>query len=394
MIIHVSRKFQISFTILFTLWWTVCSGEITRQTIRVAPGIEHHSLTITETPLTIDVLTIQWPQPDVNFEAAIATDSINGSQVEYTTSLAREKDAPAHRVVAAVNGDFFHIGESGLPVNIHVQDGEIITNPTIREAFAITQDKKVFIGNLRFRGTLATSDSQAHEIAGVNIPRGEDQLVLYNRYNGKTTETNMYGTELLVKPLDPWQITMPVRGRIIDRKIGQGNMALGEANVVLSGHHRAGIFLNNQVAIGDTVSMVLRLLPEIGQITDAIGGGPLLIKNGKVVAPDDVRHPRAGIGINRDTSAVYLFTVDGRSEASAGMTLYELGKFLRDKFNLWQALNLDGGGSTTMVIWDTIVNTPSDPTGERPVGNALLLISSAPDSVLSKYPRRYLGTGQ
>ena len=70
---------------------------------------------------------------------------------------------------------------------------------------------------------------------------------------------------------------------------------------------------------------------------------------------------------------------------SVGMSLQELAEFMhtrlaefsRAKTNAYQGLNLDGGGSTTMVVEEQVVNKPSDPTGERPVANALLVVADA-----------------
>jgi exopolysaccharide biosynthesis protein len=70
-------------------------------------------------------------------------------------------------------------------------------------------------------------------------------------------------------------------------------------------------------------------------------------------------------------------TVDGRQNNSAGMSLPEFAK-LMVSLGIAQGLNLDGGGSTTMLINGEVVNSPSDPTGERPVGNCLLLYARVP----------------
>jgi exopolysaccharide biosynthesis protein len=68
-----------------------------------------------------------------------------------------------------------------------------------------------------------------------------------------------------------------------------------------------------------------------------------------------------------------LLAVDGRSTASVGMTVTELATTLAS-LGAWDALNFDGGGSTALVIDGRVVNVPSDPTGERAVANALLIL--------------------
>jgi exopolysaccharide biosynthesis protein len=79
------------------------------------------------------------------------------------------------------------------------------------------------------------------------------------------------------------------------------------------------------------------------------------------------------VGYSRDGSTLLLAAVDGRSAKSVGMTLVELAALMR-RAGAWNALNFDGGGSTTMVIDGTLVNVPSDTTGERAVGNALMVV--------------------
>ena len=87
----------------------------------------------------------------------------------------------------------------------------------------------------------------------------------------------------------------------------------------------------------------------------------------------EMRHPRTSVGFSRDSSTLYILTVDGRSQASVGMTLVELASVMRE-LGAWQAMNFDGGGSTTMVVDGKVVNHPSDKEGERAVGNALLVV--------------------
>ena len=91
-----------------------------------------------------------------------------------------------------------------------------------------------------------------------------------------------------------------------------------------------------------------------------------------------VKHPRTGIGISKDSTELYLITVDGRQESSSGISLKEFANLML-KEGIYQGLNLDGGGSTTMVINGKLVNSPSDKSGERPVGNCLLVIEKKKD---------------
>ena len=124
---------------------------------------------------------------------------------------------------------------------------------------------------------------------------------------------------------------------------------------------------------------------------NAVSGAGLLVLDGRDVNDwseeglsagfDTTRHPRTMIGVDAD-EAIWLVTVDGRQPAlSLGMTFTEL-QALSHRLGLRSALNLDGGGSTTMVVRGNIVNHPSDDTGPRKVSDAILVFARNGDGHL------------
>jgi hypothetical protein len=140
----------------------------------------------------------------------------------------------------------------------------------------------------------------------------------------------------------------------------------------------------------DTVRIVLRASASRGDGPLSspallIGGWPRILRDGANVAARapwdegtlssnaEARHPRSAIGYTRDRRTLLLITVDGRQKTSVGMTLVELAGLLKVE-GAWDALNFDGGGSTTLIAGRGIVNTPSDSAGERAIGNALLIL--------------------
>ncbi|MBA3949567.1 MAG: phosphodiester glycosidase family protein, partial [Acidobacteria bacterium] len=143
---------------------------------------------------------------------------------------------------------------------------------------------------------------------------------------------------------------------------------------------------------GDRVDVAFTYVTALGtapadwaRADDIIGGAGLLLRNGRAVAQwkeerlaangfVDARHPRTLIGRDREGDT-WLVVIDGRQPGhSAGMTLDELTAFAR-RLGLVDALNLDGGGSTTMVVKGKIVNRPSDPIGPRPVSDAIVVLN-------------------
>jgi Phosphodiester glycosidase len=110
---------------------------------------------------------------------------------------------------------------------------------------------------------------------------------------------------------------------------------------------------------------------------DAIAGNPVLVSDGKNIAYRCAtafcnRHPRTGIGVT-PTGRILMVTVDGRQTRSRGMNLVQMAR-LFVHLGATEALNLDGGGSTTMVVRGSVINKPSDPGGERAVSSSILVI--------------------
>jgi hypothetical protein len=120
----------------------------------------------------------------------------------------------------------------------------------------------------------------------------------------------------------------------------------------------------------------------------AVGGRPILVRDSAIVGEVDTfgsasfreRNPRTAAGIARNGKRLILAVVDGREYFNAGMTLRETADLML-ALGSREAVNLDGGGSTTMVFADpgasgklTIANSPSDKEGERTVGDALAIV--------------------
>jgi hypothetical protein len=120
--------------------------------------------------------------------------------------------------------------------------------------------------------------------------------------------------------------------------------------------------------------------------TEAVGGYPELLDGGKRVGDLAVaerpafaasRHPRTAVAWDADGGRLWLVVVDGRQPPhSLGMTLPELATLL-EALGAEEGLNLDGGGSSVMVVLGTVRNHPSDKEGERAVVNALALVRDA-----------------
>ena len=127
-----------------------------------------------------------------------------------------------------------------------------------------------------------------------------------------------------------------------------------------------------------TISTVLS--KNLATANTAIGGGPLLVHNGKLEhwpevkgtnSPALPRHPRTAIGFN--SKFFYLVEVDGRQkDLSVGMTFPELADLMK-ALGCTEAMNLDGGGSSTFWLNGKVLNSPSD-KHERSLANGLIIV--------------------
>ncbi len=350
----------------------------------VGPGIWRHEIYLTEGPWVIHILEIDLTNEYVHIETAKAKNKLEGRAL--TSEMARLNSRPLHRVVGAVNGDFF--SGSGMPVGAQISDGTLVCSPYPRSVFGIAENKQPFIAIVNLEATLFTAKNLTRQIHRVNRGRKENELILYNKYRGHHTGTNQWGAEVIVKLSTQFMVNDTIRGIVTTIDSVSGNNRIEAKHFILSGHNEAGIFLTKNIKTDDSLKVFIGLPPVTRKIEAMIGGLPRIIRDGKRSVEftqekvseqfATARHPRTAVGFSKDEKKIYFVTVDGRQPGfSVGMSLYELADFMLN-FGAFQAMNLDGGGSTTMVIGNKIVNRPSDLTGERTVTSALLAISTAP----------------
>lgn len=285
---------------------------------------------------------------------------------ERTSEIARREGA-----LAAVNGGYFSL--TGDPLGCLMIDGELISEPVRgRSCVGIRRDGQILFDTLDLDGAVATPTASA-AVQGVNRERGVDEVIIYRRAFGPSTRTNALGTEAIVV------------GDVVQQVIsGQGNAAIPADGYVLSAHGRAGVWVRENLRVGEPVTLRLRLVPASGdprwaEVVHVFGGGPRLLAEGRYVGGEGFtaaflnrRHPRTAIARLADGRLI-LVVVDGRQPYhSLGTALPELAAMLR-ALGAVDAVNLDGGGSATLVIRGTVVNLPSDEGGERPVSDAVLV---------------------
>lgn len=362
----------------------------------LAPGVEYLQIADRTGPWRLNLVRVNLRVAAVEFRHARASDSLRGR--EKLTDMVRRATSGGATVLAAVNADFFDL-RSGENENNQVLNGEWWKGLKITESpfdtydnmhvqFGIDRDRHPLMDRFILDGKFW--------VGGVMTPIVTVNAVTTGNIEGTTLFTRRYGAstpqDTARKPTEVMLMAVGVRAdtQLYVRR-GPVSPTAGthipERGAVLSAFGPRAASLQT-AAEGDTVKVLLATLPRIAhgaQPSLLIGGWPRILLDGANVAAEaatlegtisrnaEARHPRTAIGFSRDSTRVYLLTVDGRSETSVGATLVELAVLMR-KLGAWQAMNFDGGGSTAMVIDGGVANVTSDPAGERAVGNALLLV--------------------
>ncbi|MEQ9279146.1 MAG: phosphodiester glycosidase family protein [Balneola sp.] len=335
---------------------------------QIGEGAFHYSVTASSVPWTLEVIEIDLTNGIYSLETVKAQDRL--AAYEKTSSMSARKSMPSHEVIAAINGDFY---SGGTPTNLQVLNGEILTKPINREVFGYSSNSEMFINTTSYDGVLKIGET-TNSISNVNRVRNSNQIIFYNHFFGSGTSTNNFGTELTLKAIDPWVVNGEVRTVVVSKSENEGNSSLTDSTFVLSGHG-AGATILNSVSSGDTLVINHKVAPATDALKEAVGGSAKFLNDGVNQGNWPERHPRSALGFNADTTKFYFVTVDGRQSSSVGMTLTELGDFMLG-IGAHNALNLDGGGSTTLVVHNEVANSPSDGAGERSVANALMLVSN------------------
>ncbi|MBL0173585.1 MAG: phosphodiester glycosidase family protein [Gemmatimonadaceae bacterium] len=363
----------------------------------LAPGVSYRHVADARGPWSIHVVRVDLRRAAVDLQAARAGATLRGR--ERTSAMASRVSTAGARVLAAVNADFFDL-KSGENENNQVLAGDwwkglkvtespFDTYDNIHAQFAMDAVGHPIIDRFMLEGKAWVRGAMTPIITLNANPSGAPEgTALYTARFGATTPrdtTRQTAEAALVSAGRRGDTLLYVRRGPV---VAASGSTIPSDGAVLAAY---GARMKEVQAMGDgdTVRVMLATVPRMpsgATPTLIIGGWPRILRDGVNVAGDaattegtisrnaEVRHPRTAVGYSRDGRTLWLYVVDGRSTASVGMTLVEMADDLK-RLGAWQAMNFDGGGSTTMVIDGTVVNTPSDPTGEREVGNALLIVA-------------------
>ncbi len=347
----------------------------------VADGISLFRLNDQEllTPsVPISIWLLRLDPSRIRLRAALANDEVMGTETVAET-------ATRHGATAAINAGFFL--PNGDPAGLFKLSGQLISD-TRRPRGAVGIIPSGSRQELLFGRLTATMSLVVHRrpgarttmvVDGVDTTRLRGRLMLFTPAYHEHTDTAPGGLE--------WSVGgRPAR--VLGGPFPDGKAVIPKDGFVLSYGGRSPPVGLSSLKEGTRVDLVPRYSPLSGDAaawaaaTDIIGGAGLLARDGHYIEDwraeefgpgfAENRHPRTMIGRDADKT-IWLVAVDGRQPAlSAGMTLNELQSLAR-RLRLTDALNLDGGGSTTMWVQGHVVNKPSDAAGPRKVSDSLLV---------------------
>ena len=363
----------------------------------LAPGVEYQQLHDGRGPWAIHLVRLDLRRAAISLVPTRAHDQLRSR--ERTSDMVRRRNSEGATVLAAVNADFFDLktgeNENNQVINgewwkgLKVTDSPYDTYDNVHVQFALDGANLPEIDRFALDANVWAHGVRT-PIISVNFnPTGnpEGSALFTSRYGNATPRDTARVTAeaTLIAVGQHGDTLLYVRRGDTSNESGTHIPSNGAVFSAYGARAKAVQAMHD----GDTVRVLLATLPRLAQGATPrllIGGWPRILRDGVNIAGDaatvegtisrnaEVRHARTSIGFSRDRRTVFILTVDGRSEKSVGMTLIELAAFMRS-VGAWQAMNFDGGGSTTMVIHGSVVNAPSDPTGEREVGNALLVIT-------------------
>jgi len=344
----------------------------TARTQLLRAGVSRWYIQAPQGPWAIHALVVE---RDACYSAR-AVKGADGAIGRATTSALLEGMRQSADVVGGVNADFFLFTPPGVPTNLLVSRGRVVTGPSTQPVLAFDS---LDAPHLEFFGTLGTLETArgTQVIASWNRPVTSG-ITLYDDGWGGSTDSLSNAVEVVLDRRGAGRVTL------VDTL--PAGVAIGRGHAVIVGRGAAARSALLALRAGDSVRVRLALRPF--HPLEALGGRPLLLRDSTIVAAVDAeggagfataRHPRTAVGIARDGRRLLLVVVDGRQKGySDGMTLRELADLMRH-LGARDAINLDGGGSSTLVYADSsgtlrVANRPSDATGERPVGNALAIV--------------------
>jgi hypothetical protein len=363
--------------LLIALFLLVPAAPAAAQPIQVMPGVTYeHKLRWTPGgPLSMYVITAPKPGGLYSLTPLLSNNAITGRE----TVSSMERRVTRQMTTIGVNGDFFNwLG--GWPSGLLMQGGVMEHHPAAnRSAVGIDSAGELHVDRLPFVAFWQGFSGLTYPIGQLNEPPRANSTTLFTPAWGASTPP----LNALAAVLAPFPPAMPFRDLtgMVTSIVSRSSVPIPRNGAVLVARGKSETALQSEASVGEPLTVRLSLPPDWATVTDAVGGGPALVRDGQPIAHSgesltniqlNGRDPRTAIGQRAD-GGIVMVAVDGRRPGwSIGFTNMDLALALISR-GCVTGFALDSGGSTTVAFDGQLLNRPSDPSGERPVAEALVI---------------------
>lgn len=299
----------------------------------------------------------------------VSLDYLYNGKVNRRRPLSRMADEKAN-LAGAINGDFFDMRTSGTPNGNSQDETREVLNAwshRTRDSLVIDGQGGVHMGETQLKGSVTIAD-QSYMINSVNMnaaSKGTFAVYTDKWGNYARLSENEEGMEAFLDK--NFQV---IKVQEVSRE------AIPQGQVVIASPGGSSMEALKALQVGDQVNITYRLSSELTSDPQLVmANGHRILTGGKISIQDRQVHPRTAVGTNAEGNKLFMVVVDGRSRRSGGMTMVQLARLMRD-IGSSDAVNFDGGGSTTMVVREPgaaktrVINRPSDGS-QRSVANGL-----------------------
>ncbi len=409
---HPIRSLTLISLTLLMPHWALAQTESSTLTRSLAPGVTHiQEIRTGAEPMILNILKINLKEKGAKVRYGQARDviTLEGETKgrELLPDLLQRQGA-----VAAINGDF--AAYTADPLGVAIRDGELLSEPMDYRVCVGIQGSTVLMDRLMGNGAFQPATGSAITLTGINrVPHAGDIVIWTPTYQAKVQPEKAAVIVTLKEvnlPLKPSQVLQGKIDTVVPYEAWENLpvcapntvmiVAVGEAKKALITPCNRNDMVSIRFDLVQSIPVLERgklparsrssrpasLEPVWKEMDQAMGGGPWLVQGGQVAVDWELqrfnllefverKHPRTAIGVMED-GTLLLVVVDGRQERSIGVSLFQLAQLMKN-LGAVNAINLDGGGSSTMLVGGGTINSPSD--GKlRPLANGLLIYGEVP----------------
>jgi hypothetical protein len=303
----------------------------------------------------------------------------NGTIVGRETVSSMERGVSAQMTTIGVNGDFFS-WHGGWPSGLLMRAGVVEHQSSLgRAALGVDTGGEVHVDRVPWYGRWRGTNALWQSISQLNEPPRANSIALFTPVWGAKTPATR-GITVVLGGFPPATPRRDLTG-VVQTVLTDTSVSIAPDGAVLVGRGTAARALQEQAAVGAPLTVRIPLRDEWASVTDAVSSGPTLVKDGRPIfnagealtkAQLHGRDPRTAIGQRAD-GGIVLLAVDGRQPGwSVGISNWDLANTLV-RYGCITGFALDSGGSTTVAFDGKLLNRPSDPGGERPVAESLVI---------------------